>query len=99
MASIDPSIDPMRILTPREVADYLQVSEQIVRTLIAAHDIPSFDVAGEPRIQAGALLVWFQDQVRLKDFEKLRRTIADKGSWSAALREEPGLRREIRASK
>lgn len=88
-------MDPMRIMTPLEVADYLRMEEVAIRRLIAAGEIPSFEVAGEPRVQAGALVVWFQGQVQSKNLERLGRMLEDKRTWGEALRDEPALRQRI----
>ena len=92
---IDPIENPTQILTPQEVADYLRTDAGTVLRMIADDEIPSFDISGEPRVQAGALVVWFQEQVRLKNLDRLRRRLLDKTLWAAALREEPSLRLRV----
>jgi len=47
-----------RLLTLREVADYLAVSERTVRRLIAADDLPCLRIGSQIRFDPATLLRW-----------------------------------------
>ena len=65
--------DPLAILTVRDVAAYLQASEHAVIELIESGELSSFTVAGEPRVQAGALISWFQSEMHVQELKALKR--------------------------
>ena len=87
--------DPLAIMTVRDVAAYLQASEYAVIELIESGTLSSFTVAGEPRVQAGALISWFQSEMHVQELKALKRTLENKKIWSTALKEEPNLREQI----
>lgn len=75
----------MTIMSVAEVADYLRVGETAVRRLIAKGDIPSFNVDGEPRVQYGALVQWFQGEARTRSLETYRQELQKPSTWRKAL--------------
>ncbi len=85
----------MAILTLEDVARYLRTDEASVRQLIEAGKIPSFDIDGTPRIQAGALIAWLRSELQLKSLETLKRTLQNKETWARALQEDSELRAEL----
>ena len=85
-------MDPMTIMSVADVAQYLRVHERAVRRLIERGSIPSLEVAGEPRIQYGALVQWFQSETQARSLETLRQQLQEPSTWRTALEEEPDLR-------
>jgi excisionase family DNA binding protein len=49
---------PRRLLTIRETADQLSVSERTVRRLIECAEIPALRIGGSVRVDAGELEEW-----------------------------------------
>lgn len=92
-------IDPMAVMTVADVADYLRVSESAVRKLIARGGIPSFNVDGQPRVQYGALVGWFQAEAHVRSLEILRQEIQKPSTWRRALDGQPELRDQILAEE
>ena len=88
-------LDPLAILTVQDMAAYLQTSEEAVFELIESGEIPSFNIGSEPRVQAGALITWFQSEMRTQELEALKRSLENKQTWSVALQEDPELRQQI----
>jgi len=82
-----------------DVAKYLRVNESAVRRLIAKGDIPSFDVAGEPRVQYGALVQWFQSAAQSRSLEILRQELDKPLRWRDALNSNPDARDNILSSE
>lgn len=91
--------DPMAILTVKDVARYLRTDEPSVRRLIEAGEISSFDVGGEPRVQAGALIGWFQSEMHLKSLETLKRTLQGKETWAEAVEDDRELKAQIQQNE
>jgi excisionase family DNA binding protein len=50
--------EPLEVLTPAQAADLLQVSEDAVRALADAGELPGRRIAGEWRFGRSALLAW-----------------------------------------
>ncbi|MCG3196260.1 MAG: helix-turn-helix domain-containing protein [Candidatus Omnitrophica bacterium] len=92
-------IDPMAVMTVADVADYLRVRESTVRKLIVRGDIPSFNVDGQPRVQYGALVGWFQAEVHARSLEILRQEFQKPSNWRTALDAQPELRDQILAEE
>lgn len=85
----------MKIMTVEEVADYLSVGECVVRQLINKGDIPSFNIAGEPRVQYGSLIRWYQAQANIRSLQNLKQELQNPSSWRKALDENPDFRDQI----
>ena len=92
-------IDPMSIMTVREVAEYLRIDEASARRLLERGDIPNFEVAGQPRVQYGALVQWFQSEMQIRSLKTLRRELEEPSNWQRALEEEPELRKRVQAEE
>lgn len=56
------SSEPERLLTLREVAGYLMVSQRTVRRLIAAGDLPCLRIGSQIRFEPATLLRWISAQ-------------------------------------
>jgi excisionase family DNA binding protein len=50
------------IMTVREVADFLKVTERTIYRLAADHQIPSFKVGGSWRFRRADLAKWMSEQ-------------------------------------
>lgn len=88
-------LDPMEILTVDDVAKYLRVEKSDVLKLIVKGDIPSFDVGGQPRVQAGVLVQWFQHQMQMQDLKALKIRLENPAEWAAALDDTPEFRARL----
>ena len=53
---------PEEILTVREVADFLKVTERTIYRLATEGQIPSFKVGGSWRFQRSDLIQWMNEQ-------------------------------------
>ena len=53
---------PEEILTVREVADFLKVTERTIYRLATEGQIPSFKVGGSWRFQRSNLIQWMNEQ-------------------------------------
>lgn len=56
------SADQSEILTIREVADYLKVTERTIYRLAAAKKIPAFKVGGTWRFSRADIDIWIKQQ-------------------------------------
>lgn len=94
-----PILDPMRIMTAPEVAGYLRIDEATVRSLIRKGTIPHFEVAGEPRVQHGALVQWLQSEMESASLNTLRQELERPGAWKRALEQNPELSDRVQTGK
>lgn len=59
---MDSSNDSSEILTLKEVADYLKVTERTIYRLAAARQIPAFKVGGSWRFSRADIDIWIKSQ-------------------------------------
>lgn len=57
----------MTLLSPVQVADYLQLSETQVRRLLASNDIPHFKIGRVNRVDKDELDAWLMNRKRRKN--------------------------------
>jgi len=55
---------PEEILTVREVAEFLKVTERTIYRLATEGQIPSFKVGGSWRFQRSDLILWMNEQAK-----------------------------------
>jgi excisionase family DNA binding protein len=63
---------PEVILTVREVAEFLKVTERTIYRLAAEGQLPSFKVGGSWRFRRSDLIKWMSDQARSQSGSKRR---------------------------
>ena len=56
---------PEEILTIREVAEFLKVTERTIYRLVADSQIPAFKVGGSWRFRKAELIHWMSEQSRV----------------------------------
>jgi len=57
---------PEEILTVREVAEFLKVTERTIYRLATEGQIPSFKVGGSWRFQRSDLIQWMNEQAKVQ---------------------------------
>jgi len=57
---MDDNAQPLRLLTPHETAELLQVSKRTLQRMINRKDLPAFKVGGQWRIHETALAKWLE---------------------------------------
>jgi hypothetical protein len=87
--------DPTDILKIEDIAHCLSCSVRSIQRLIEAGKIPSFDVSGEPRVLAGALIGWIQAETHVKNLEILKKTLQDKETWAKVLEDNPAVKAQL----
>jgi excisionase family DNA binding protein len=59
---MDSNLDPLSIMTIKEVSDYLKVTERTIYRLAAGKHIPAFKVGGSWRFSRSAIDQWIKSQ-------------------------------------
>jgi excisionase family DNA binding protein len=57
---MDPSFNPIRLLTLAEAATVLQVSTRTLQRMIRNHDLPARKVGGQWRLRETLLMEWIE---------------------------------------
>ena len=59
---MDSNLDPLSIMTIKEVSDYLKVTERTIYRLAAGKQIPAFKVGGSWRFSRSEIDQWIKSQ-------------------------------------
>jgi excisionase family DNA binding protein len=62
LSHMEPQLDSAGIMTIKDVADYLKVTERTIYRLAAAKQVPAFKVGGSWRFSKGDLDHWIREQ-------------------------------------
>jgi PTS system nitrogen regulatory IIA component len=71
---------PDSILTIKQLADYLMVSEKTVYRMLDRNQIPAIRVGAQWRFRQGDIDAWLSEEVRRVEFEGKRAALADESS-------------------
>ena len=71
---------PDSILTIRQLAEYLMVSEKTVYRMLDRNEIPAIRVGAQWRFRQGDIDAWLSEEVRRVEFEGKRAALADESS-------------------
>ncbi len=69
-SSMDSTADASKIMTIKEVADYLKVTERTIYRLAAAKQIPAFKVGGSWRFSLADIDQWIKSQSSMPSDER-----------------------------
>jgi excisionase family DNA binding protein len=69
-SSMDSTADASEIMTIKEVADYLKVTERTIYRLAAAKQIPAFKVGGSWRFSHADIDQWIKSQSSMPSDER-----------------------------
>jgi excisionase family DNA binding protein len=57
---METDLDPLQLLTTRQVAELLKVSKRTIERLISRKELPALKVGGQWRIRASELAKWIE---------------------------------------